>query len=35
VSAIELEEINRMEREFLLGVEFNLYVDEPTYEALA
>ena len=22
-----------MEREFLLGVDFNLYVDKPTYEA--
>jgi len=33
VSGIELEEINRMEREFLLGVDFNLYVDKPTYEA--
>ncbi|EAU93350.2 hypothetical protein CC1G_04329 [Coprinopsis cinerea okayama7 len=33
VSGIELEEINRMEREFLLGVDFNLYVDKPTYES--
>ncbi|KAJ2937085.1 hypothetical protein H1R20_g18, partial [Candolleomyces eurysporus] len=33
VSGIELAEINRMEREFLLGVDFNLYVDKPTYES--
>jgi len=33
VSGIELEEINRTEREFLLRVDFNLYVDKPTYEA--
>lgn len=33
VSGIDLEEINRMEREFLLGVDFNLYVDKPTYES--
>ncbi|KAH6880608.1 hypothetical protein BKA70DRAFT_187966 [Coprinopsis sp. MPI-PUGE-AT-0042] len=33
VSGIELEEINRMEREFLMGVDFNLYVDKPTYES--
>jgi len=32
VSGIELEEINRMEREFLLGVDFNLHVDKPTCE---
>ncbi|KAG6828739.1 hypothetical protein H0H92_006877 [Tricholoma furcatifolium] len=33
VSGIDLAEINRMEREFLMGVEFNLYVDKPTYES--
>ncbi|PFH46486.1 hypothetical protein AMATHDRAFT_51008 [Amanita thiersii Skay4041] len=33
VSGIELPEINKMEREFLLGVDFNLYVDKPTYES--
>lgn len=33
VSGIDLSEINRMEREFLLGVDFNLYVDKPTYES--
>ncbi|KAF8880915.1 hypothetical protein CPB84DRAFT_260124 [Gymnopilus junonius] len=33
VSGIELDEINRMEREFLLGVDFNLYVDKVTYES--
>ncbi|KAF8168524.1 cyclin-domain-containing protein [Crassisporium funariophilum] len=33
VSGIELEEINRMEREFLFGVDFNLYVDKFTYDA--
>ncbi|PBK89277.1 hypothetical protein ARMGADRAFT_970321 [Armillaria gallica] len=32
VSGIELPEINRMEREFLMGVDFNLYVDKKTYE---
>jgi hypothetical protein len=31
VSGIELSEINRMEREFLMGVDCNLYVDKPTY----
>ena len=31
VSGIDLPEINRMEKEFLLGVDFNLYVDKPTY----
>jgi hypothetical protein len=31
VSGIELEEINRMEREFLLGIDFGLYVDKTTY----
>ncbi|KAF9552705.1 hypothetical protein CPC08DRAFT_262103 [Agrocybe pediades] len=33
VSGIELDEINKMEREFLSGVDFNLYVDKATYEA--
>jgi len=33
VSGIDLAEINRMEREFLLGVNFNLYVDKSTYES--
>ncbi|KAJ3735949.1 cyclin-domain-containing protein [Lentinula guzmanii] len=33
VSGIELTEINRMEREFLMGVDCNLYVDKPTYES--
>ncbi|KAL0578365.1 hypothetical protein V5O48_003617 [Marasmius crinis-equi] len=31
VSGIELNEINRMEHEFLIGVDFNLYVDKSTY----
>jgi hypothetical protein len=31
VSGISLEEINCMEREFLTGVDFNLYVDKTTY----
>ena len=31
MSGISLDEINRMEREFLLGVDFNLYVDKTTY----
>lgn len=33
VSGISLTEINRMEREFLLGVDFDLYVSKPTYES--
>ncbi|RDB27298.1 Cyclin-U4-3 [Hypsizygus marmoreus] len=33
VSGIDLSEINRMEREFLMGVDFNLYVDKATYES--
>jgi len=33
VSGIDLDEINRMEREFLVGVDFNLYVDKSTYES--
>ncbi|KAF7794696.1 hypothetical protein EIP86_005834 [Pleurotus ostreatoroseus] len=32
VSGIALEEINRMEREFLQGIDFDLYVDEPSYQ---
>ncbi|KAI0085687.1 cyclin-domain-containing protein [Irpex rosettiformis] len=31
VSGIGLEEINKMEREFLLGIDFGLYVDKATY----
>ncbi|KAK7047205.1 hypothetical protein VNI00_006871 [Paramarasmius palmivorus] len=33
VSGIDLGEINRMEREFLMGVDCNLYVDKATYES--
>ncbi|KAH9927419.1 cyclin-domain-containing protein [Epithele typhae] len=33
VSGIELSEINRMEREFLMGIDFDLYVNKPTYES--
>ncbi|KAH8111443.1 cyclin-domain-containing protein [Phellopilus nigrolimitatus] len=33
VSAIPLDELNKMEREFLLGVGFRLFVDEPTYDS--
>ncbi|KAG7090526.1 hypothetical protein E1B28_009635 [Marasmius oreades] len=33
VSGIDLNEVNRMEREFLIGVDFNLYVDKATYES--
>ncbi|THU92599.1 hypothetical protein K435DRAFT_780208, partial [Dendrothele bispora CBS 962.96] len=33
VSGISLEEINRMEREFLMGVDCNLYVDKATYQS--
>ncbi|KAG6890866.1 hypothetical protein C0992_012002 [Termitomyces sp. T32_za158] len=33
VSGIDLAEINRMEKEFLMGVHFNLYVDKSTYES--
>ncbi|KAF5347047.1 hypothetical protein D9758_011631 [Tetrapyrgos nigripes] len=33
VSGIGLEEINRMEREFLMGVDCNLYVDKATYQS--
>ncbi|KAI9460128.1 cyclin-domain-containing protein [Lactarius psammicola] len=31
VSGIDLSEINKMEREFLAGIDFNLYVDKETY----
>ena len=31
MSGIELNEINKMEREFLAGIDFNLYVDKETY----
>lgn len=33
VSSIDLVDINRMEREFLLGIDFDLYVDKTTYES--
>lgn len=33
VSGIELGEVNRMEREFLLGLDFDLYVNKSTYES--
>ncbi|KAG6865822.1 hypothetical protein C0991_011441 [Blastosporella zonata] len=33
VSGIDLPEINRMEREFLMGVDFNLYITKATYES--
>ncbi|KAI8983309.1 cyclin-domain-containing protein [Trametes punicea] len=33
VSGIDLSEVNRMEREFLLGIDFGLYVDKTTYES--
>ncbi|KAI0825286.1 cyclin-domain-containing protein [Trametes gibbosa] len=33
VSGIELSEVNRMEREFLLGIDFALYVDKTTYDS--
>ncbi|KAH8111414.1 hypothetical protein DFH11DRAFT_1745623 [Phellopilus nigrolimitatus] len=33
VSAIPLDELNTMEREFLLGVGFRLFVDKPTYDS--
>ncbi|KAI0033706.1 cyclin-domain-containing protein, partial [Vararia minispora EC-137] len=33
VSGIELSEINKMEREFLAGINFELYVDKQTYES--
>ena len=33
VSGIALEEINRMEREFLQGIDFDLYVDKSSYDS--
>lgn len=33
VSGIDLVEINTMEKEFLLGIDFGLYVDEATYDS--
>ncbi|KAH9920326.1 cyclin-domain-containing protein [Fomitopsis serialis] len=33
VSGIELTEVNKMEKEFLLGIDFGLYVDKSTYES--
>ena len=33
VSGIPLEEINKMEREILLGIDFSLYVNQTTYES--
>ncbi|KAL5495789.1 hypothetical protein ACEPAI_1253 [Sanghuangporus weigelae] len=33
VSGIALEELNKMEREFLLGVNFQLFVDAQTYDS--
>ncbi|KAG8711747.1 hypothetical protein FRC09_020443, partial [Ceratobasidium sp. 395] len=33
VSRISLSEINQMEKEFLNGLNHNLYVDQPTYES--
>jgi hypothetical protein len=33
VFGIGLEEINRMGRGFLIGIEFGLYVDKSTYES--
>ncbi|KZT68846.1 hypothetical protein DAEQUDRAFT_727498 [Daedalea quercina L-15889] len=33
VSGIELSEINKMEKEFLLGIDFGLYVDKSTYDS--
>ncbi|EIN13173.1 hypothetical protein PUNSTDRAFT_123340 [Punctularia strigosozonata HHB-11173 SS5] len=33
VSGILLDDINRMEREFLRGIDFGLYVDKTTYES--
>ncbi|KAI1789165.1 cyclin-domain-containing protein [Ganoderma leucocontextum] len=33
VSGIELGQVNRMEREFLLGLDFDLYVNKSTYES--
>jgi hypothetical protein len=33
VSGIDLVDINKMEREFLRGIDFGLYVDKSTYES--
>ncbi|KAI0078529.1 hypothetical protein K474DRAFT_1660340 [Panus rudis PR-1116 ss-1] len=33
VSGIALDELNKMEREFLMGIDFSLYVDEATYDS--
>ncbi|KZT09059.1 uncharacterized protein LAESUDRAFT_675644 [Laetiporus sulphureus 93-53] len=33
VSGIDLAEINKMEKEFLLGIDFGLYVDKSTYDS--
>ncbi|KAG2135700.1 cyclin-domain-containing protein [Suillus cothurnatus] len=33
VSGIELAEITRMEKEFLTGIDFNLYISKKTYES--
>ncbi|CCL98932.1 uncharacterized protein FIBRA_00939 [Fibroporia radiculosa] len=33
VSGIDLDEVNRMEKEFLLGIDFGLYVDKSTYDS--
>lgn len=33
MSGINLIELNKMEKEFLLGIDFGLYVDESTYES--
>ncbi|GBE78572.1 cyclin-domain-containing protein [Sparassis latifolia] len=33
VSGIDLVELNKMEREFLLGIDFGLYVDKTTYSS--
>lgn len=33
VSSISLEELNKMEREFLIGIDYCLFVDETTYNS--
>ncbi|KAI0932798.1 hypothetical protein AcW1_000181 [Taiwanofungus camphoratus] len=33
VSGIDLAEVNKMEKEFLLGIDFGLYVDKTTYDS--
>lgn len=33
VSGIELAEISRMEKEFLMGIDFNLYISKKTYDS--